>query len=114
MADIFNILRDNGLLLLIGQYPNGPLGGLAITFLVSVLGIGLAFPLSVVMALALVSPIKWIRRPVLMVVYLLRGVPLVMLIFWVYFLVRCRGPPFWDGCHQGVCWGCCGGLWVGS
>lgn len=87
MADIFNILRDNGLLLLIGQYPNGPLGGLAITFLVSVLGIGLAFPLSVVMALALVSPIKWIRRPVLMIVYLLRGVPLVMLIFWVYFLV---------------------------
>ena len=87
MADIFNILRDNGLLLLIGQYPNGPLGGLAITFLVSVLGIGLAFPLSVVMALALVSPIKWVRRPVLMLVYLLRGVPLVMLIFWVYFLV---------------------------
>lgn len=87
MADIFNILRDNGLLLLIGQYPNGPLGGLAITFIVSVLGISLAFPLSVLMALALVNPFKWVRRPILMIVYLLRGVPLVMLIFWVYFLV---------------------------
>lgn len=87
MEDIFTILRDNGLLLLIGQYPNGPLGGLAITFIVSVLGIALAFPLGVLMALALTSPIKWVRRPVLTIVYLMRGVPLVMLIFWVYFLV---------------------------
>lgn len=87
MEDIFLILRDNGLLLLIGQYPNGPLGGLAITFIVSVLGITFAFPLGILMALALTSPIKWVRRPVLGIVYLLRGVPLVMLIFWVYFLV---------------------------
>lgn len=85
--DIFSILKDNGLLLLIGQYPNGPLGGLAVTFIVSLLGIGLAFPLGVVMALALTSPLKWVRRPIVTFVYLLRGVPLVMLIFWVYFLV---------------------------
>ena len=29
MADLFSILHDNWTLLLIGQYPNGPLGGLA-------------------------------------------------------------------------------------
>lgn len=87
MEDIFSILRDHGMLLLIGQYPNGPLGGLAITFIVSVLGITLAFPLGVLMAIALTSPLKWVRRPVLTIVYLMRGVPLVMLIFWVYFLV---------------------------
>ena len=33
------ILRDNWLLLLIGQYPNGPLGGIAATLILSVLGI---------------------------------------------------------------------------
>ena len=50
------ILRDNWLLLLIGQYPNGPLGGIACTLILSVLGIVLAFPLSVLLALARLSP----------------------------------------------------------
>ena len=44
IGDIFDILRDNWLLLLIGQYPNGPLGGIATTLILSVLGIVLAFP----------------------------------------------------------------------
>lgn len=44
MDDILNILRDYGTLLLVGQYPHGPLGGLAITLLLSFFGILLAFP----------------------------------------------------------------------
>src|SRR2546425_9420377 len=87
MADIFSILRDNWMLLLIGQYPHGPLGGLAITFVLSVLGLVLAFPLSVGIALARISPFAWLRRPALVLIYLIRGVPLIMLIFWVYFFV---------------------------
>ena len=35
---IYEIVRDNWLLLLIGQYPNGPLGGIACTLILSVLG----------------------------------------------------------------------------
>ncbi|AYC20694.1 hypothetical protein DZA65_03845 [Dickeya dianthicola] len=31
MFDFFTILHDNGLLLLMGQYPNGPLGGVLCT-----------------------------------------------------------------------------------
>ena len=46
---------DEWLLLLIGQYPNGPLGGIAATLLLSILGIALAFPLSVLIALARIS-----------------------------------------------------------
>ncbi|ROZ78081.1 amino acid ABC transporter permease [Ramlibacter sp. WS9] len=87
MSDILNILRDNWTLLLIGQYPNGPLGGLAITLLLSVLGLALAFPLGVVLALARVSPIGWLRAPATAVVYVVRGVPLIMFIFWVYFFL---------------------------
>ena len=87
MQDIFDILRDNGVLLLIGQYPHGPLGGLAITFLLSLLGITLAFPLSVGIALARISPFAWLRWPAAVLVYVVRGVPLIMFIFWVYFFV---------------------------
>jgi polar amino acid transport system permease protein len=87
MNDIFIILRDNWTLLLIGQYPNGPLGGLAITLLLSVLGLGLAFPLGVLLALARISPFRWLSVPATVVVYVVRGVPLIMFIFWVYFFL---------------------------
>ncbi len=43
LADIIQIVRENWLLLLIGQYPNGPLGGFAATMILSVLSIVLAF-----------------------------------------------------------------------
>ena len=33
---MLDILRDNWVLLLIGQYPNGPLGGLAMTLILAV------------------------------------------------------------------------------
>ena len=87
MESIISILRDNWMLLLVGQYPNGPLGGLAITLALSVLGILLAFPLSIGLALARLSPFAWLRWPATAVVYVVRGVPLVMFIFWVYFFV---------------------------
>lgn len=86
LADAIAIVRDNWLLLLIGQYPNGPLGGLAATVILSVLGIVLAFPLSVLVALARLSH-RWVLRlPATVLVYGVRGVPLLMIIFWVYFL----------------------------
>lgn len=87
MFDVFAILRDNWLLLLIGQYPNGPLGGIACTLILSVLGIVLAFPLSVVLALARLSPWRMLRWPVTALVYVTRGVPLLLIILWVYFLL---------------------------
>jgi len=56
LQNMIGIVEDNWLLLLVGQYPNGPLGGLSATIILSVLGIALAFPLSVVMALARLRP----------------------------------------------------------
>ncbi|MGJ7501085.1 amino acid ABC transporter permease [Variovorax sp. ZT5P49] len=87
MDSIFSILREYGTLLLVGQYPNGPLGGLAITLVLSVLGLLLAFPLGVAIALARISPFGWLRMPATAVIYVVRGVPLLMFIFWVYFFV---------------------------
>jgi polar amino acid transport system permease protein len=81
------ILRVYLPILLIGQYPNGPLGGLALTLILSILGIALAFPLSIVLGLCRISHNAGLRMASTAIVYLVRGVPLVMLVFWCYFLV---------------------------
>lgn len=86
LASAFGIVRDNWLLLLVGQYPEGPLGGFAATLLLSVLGIGLAFPFSIGIALARISHWRILRAPATGLVYTVRGIPLLMIIFWVYFL----------------------------
>jgi polar amino acid transport system permease protein len=87
LSNFVTILQENWLLLLVGQYPNGPLGGIAATLILSVLGIVLAFPLAVAFALARLSPCRALRWPVVAVVYIARGVPLLLIILWVYFLL---------------------------
>ncbi len=87
LSNMITIIEDNWLLLLIGQYPNGPLGGIVSTLILSVLGIVLAFPLSVLIALARLSHWKVLNWPATALVYIVRGVPLLMLILLVYFLV---------------------------
>ncbi|QND18818.1 amino acid ABC transporter permease (plasmid) [Rhizobium leguminosarum bv. trifolii] len=85
--DMIAIVQDYWLLLLIGQYPNGPLGGLANTLILSALSIALAFPVSILFALARLSKSPLLRWPITALVYFTRGVPLLMLILWSYFLV---------------------------
>ena len=87
MFDFFTIVRDNAPLFLIGQYPHGPLGGLANTLILAASALVLAFPLGLLLALARVSPWAWLRYPATVWVYVLRGIPLLMVIFWTYFLV---------------------------
>ncbi|MCI4185016.1 amino acid ABC transporter permease [Dickeya dianthicola] len=87
MFDFFTILHDNGLLLLMGQYPNGPLGGVLCTLLVSLLAVVFAFPVGVLLCLARLSAWRWLSWPATCWVYLLRGIPLMMVVFWTYFCV---------------------------
>lgn len=87
LVGMWEIVRDNGLLLLIGQYPNGPLGGICATLILSVLGIVLAFPLSVLLALARLSRWRALSVPATALIMVARGVPLLMIILWVYFMV---------------------------
>jgi polar amino acid transport system permease protein len=85
--DLIDIIRDNWLLLFIGQYPNGPLGGFAATLILSTLSIALAFPISILIAFARLSKNPLLLWPSTILVYVARGVPLLMLILWVYFMV---------------------------
>lgn len=84
---MLDIIQNYWLLFLVGSYPNGPLGGVAATLLLSLIGIGLAFPLSVLIALAQLSTCKWLRYPANAMRYVIRSIPLVMLIFGTYFIV---------------------------
>ncbi|WMD21783.1 amino acid ABC transporter permease [Achromobacter seleniivolatilans] len=73
--------------LLVGQYPNGPLGGLALTLILAALGLAMSMPLALLIALARVSPFGWLRVASKALVNVVRGMPLLMLIFWAYFVV---------------------------
>jgi len=72
---------------LVGQFPSGPLGGLALTLVLAAAGLLLALPLGVLLGLARVSPWRWVRWPVTALVFVVRGTPLLMVVFWAYFFL---------------------------
>jgi polar amino acid transport system permease protein len=72
---------------LVGQYPHGPLGGLALTVILATLGLVFALPLGVLLGLARFSPQRWLRLPVTAWVWVVRGTPLLMVVFWAYFFL---------------------------
>lgn len=82
---MLQILENNWLLFLVGQYPHGPIGGLAMTLFMAVLSLSLCFPLAIAIALARLSSRKWLSAPSAAIVHTVRGLPLIMFIFWTYF-----------------------------
>ena len=84
---MIELVQDYWVYYLIGQYPNGPLGGLALTLVLAALGLVLAFPVGLALALARVSPWRALRWPAMALIYLVRGIPLLMVVFWAYFFL---------------------------
>ena len=84
---MIELIHNYWLYFLIGQYPDGPLGGLVLTLLLGAAALGLALPLGVVLGLARTSAHRAIRWPVTALVYVVRGTPLLMVIFWAYFFL---------------------------
>ena len=72
---------------LVGQYPDGPLGGLVLTILLSGAALVLAMPLGLMLGIARVSHRRVISLPVGAFVQLVRAVPLLLVLFWVYFFL---------------------------
>ncbi|XHS79333.1 amino acid ABC transporter permease [Burkholderiaceae bacterium UC74_6] len=83
---------------LVGQYPQGPLGGLALTVLLAALAIVLAFPLGLLLGVARISTWRALRVPVTAAIWIVRGTPLLMVVFWAYFFLPAitghRGSQF--------------------
>lgn len=84
---MFEILHDYGVLLLVGQYPQGPLGGLALTIVLAASSLLASFPLAILIGLARTSSIAPVRKAAMGYTYLVRAIPLILLIFWTYFVV---------------------------
>jgi polar amino acid transport system permease protein len=81
------VITTNLRYLLLGAFPDGPLGGAALTLLLSLAsalasaGLGLAGGIG----LALLGG-RW-RAPLLAVLGFFRAIPVLMLVFWIYFLL---------------------------
>lgn len=84
---MLDLIHDYWLYFLIGQYPNGPFGGLGLTLVLATSGLLLSLPLGLIFGIARISPFRIIRWPITALVYLVRGTPLLMVIFWAYFFL---------------------------
>lgn len=84
---MMHLMQTYGVYFLVGQYPQGPLGGLVLTLILASLGLLLALPVGVVFGLARIAPIGWVRWPVSALVLVVRSTPLLMVVFWAYFFL---------------------------
>lgn len=83
----FSVIGDNWVYFLIGRYPNGPIGGLALTLYLAAIAGVLSFIGGLLLGLLSLSPYRPLRYVVNTYIQILRGMPLLMVIFWAYFLL---------------------------
>jgi len=83
----FTVVWDNLLYFMIGAYPEGPLGGIVLTIYLAVASCFFSFWGGLILGLMNVSRNKVIRYTSGSFVNFIRGMPLLMVIFWCYFLV---------------------------
>jgi len=82
----FHVIWDNLTYFFIGRYPHGPLGGVGLTFYLAVVSCILSFFGGLILGLLAISRNRLIRYPSEAVIQFVRGMPLIMVIFWMYFL----------------------------
>ena len=89
MESLFDIsvITDNFTYFMIGRYPHGPLGGVGLTLYLAVASCILSFFGGLILGLLSVSRFSVVRYPALAFINLVRGMPLLMVIFWMYFLM---------------------------
>ena len=83
----FSVVRDNLSYFFIGRYPKGPLGGVGLTLYLAVVSLALSFIGGLVLGLLSVSRNRLIRWGSMTVIQTIRGMPLLMVIFWMFFLL---------------------------
>lgn len=84
---MLDILRQYGMMFLVGTWPTGPIGGFVATLLLAGVGLCISFPIAMVLALARTGQLRFLRILATIWVYTFRGIPLVTIIFWVYYLL---------------------------
>lgn len=83
----FTVIGTNITYFFIGRYPHGPLGGIALTLYLAVVACILSFFGGLLLGLMSVSHSRVLKYSSLTIVNIIRGMPLLMVIFWMYFLL---------------------------
>lgn len=83
---------------LFGAYPAGPIGGLSLNITFAILSITIGLFIGIFFGLGRLSCRRYIRYPCIAYIETVRATPLIMIIFWFYFLLPVFGlslPLFW-------------------
>lgn len=83
----FQVIADNFTYFMIGRFPHGPLGGIGLTLYLAVVSCILSFFGGLVLGLLSISRNSLISAPAMLFINTIRGIPLLMVIFWMYFLL---------------------------
>lgn len=83
----FAALADDWQYLLLGTFPEGPPGGALLTLILSSVSGLLSAVLGLLLGIALVMAGGWSAAVLRLVLGFLRAIPVLMLIFWIYFLL---------------------------
>lgn len=83
----FKVIWDNITYFMIGRYPHGPLGGVGLTLFLALVSCVLSFFGGLILGLLSISRNRVLRIVSTIVLNFIRGMPLLMVIFWMYFLL---------------------------
>ncbi|MBI5816185.1 MAG: amino acid ABC transporter permease [Nitrospinae bacterium] len=83
----YSVIANNLPYFMVGLWPHGPLGGFALTIYLAVTSCALSILFGIVVGLMGVARHDVIRRVSKIYCEVLRGMPLLMVIFWMYFLL---------------------------
>ena len=81
-----SVISDNIVYFLVGRFPHGPLGGVALTLILAVISLLLSLVGGLLLGLVSLSRFRPVRWAALAFINTVRGLPLLMVIFWTYFL----------------------------
>jgi polar amino acid transport system permease protein len=83
----FSVVWDNLSYFFIGRYPKGTLGGVGLTLYLAAVSLALSFIGGLILGLLSVSRNRLLRWGSMTVIQTIRGMPLLMVIFWMFFLL---------------------------
>ena len=102
----WQVIAQNLRTLLIWRFPEGGetelfwgLGGLSVSILMAVIAITVSFGIGMAAGLARMAKNRILRLPSTLYIEVIRGTPLIMVIFWVYFFL-----PIFTGAYLDVFW----------
>ncbi len=83
----FTVIWRNLTYFFVGRFPHGSLGGIALTLYLAVVACVLSFFGGLILGMLNISHNRAVRYASLAIVNIIRGMPLLMVIFWMYFLL---------------------------